>query len=141
MKEKRESSESSDSSSETLGREMSPLLITQPESETQYDQQNIQHETSCQKPSYYNQLPDFQNYNINKQAQVYEPPNNMFTPNNDYNYGLSFCNETNPYPVQYYPKGEGDVNNAYLYQNQYQYGNEMYNWYGHNMDSYNFYQS
>lgn len=136
MKEKRESSESSDTSSETLGSEvMSPLLAIQQEPEAiKYDQQYNHYEPVYHEPYAYYQSPAFQTYSAHKEEM---PPSTVYTPINDYSNGLIYSNETNPYQVQH-PSGEAEANNAYAYQNQY--NSEIYNWCANNTDSYNFYQ-
>lgn len=143
MKEKRESSESSDTSSETFSQEeVTPPLVMKLEPETlDHRTENFNQINQCAHfaPYNYYQQPMYQTCNVDEtQAQVYEPPANVFTPN-DFSNAMTFCNETNPYPTQYYPSVVTEENNAC--QNQYQYGNEMYsNWCTNNMDLYNFYQ-
>ncbi|KOB75730.1 Uncharacterized protein OBRU01_06971 [Operophtera brumata] len=144
MKEKRESSESSDTSSDTFGQEvMTPPLVMKLDAEA-LEPRTVNFIQTNQyahlAPSNYYQQPVYQNCNVDDtQVQVYEPPAYVFTPN-DFSSGMMFCNETNPYPTQYYPSVESVVNDDSVCRNEYQYGNEMYTyWCTNNMDSYSFY--
>lgn len=124
MKEKREASESSDSLSENARDMVSPPLIQHDppvdhKADVFYDQYNHQ------APYNYYQPQMLYTHNISTQDLANEPPTNGYV-ETDFS-GMVFCNETNPYPTQYYPNDEAGINNLMCQnQNQYQYTNDMY---------------